>query len=630
MGSHDTSDGDSPRLKAGFWASARRVLLLGGPTAVITIIFVALVQAGDHAAGIVFLVCCGVAIALLVVLYQVEPVRRWTRRLFVSPVRWFFAVPLRWTWRIVSWPLRICNGSNIGFTLLRTTGVLAAVLAVLALINSPQIYRAYKQRQAVETINRCDGAVRYDYQLPYLGDEPHGPEWLRFLLGKDFFNDVRRVHLNYVSADDLPAAIAALNALPDLEYVDFSRSDFGDQHVGMLPKLPADCAVDLQHTMITDVGIRELSRTQDIWAIDVSLTAASDEALRSLGAMSNLAVVYAFDTDLTQQGVNQFRARNPGVTLKWVKSYSAEHRQALRELEGGLRHFGLEDEDFDPTVPRYELVAGGFWRDDRLSAALPQIRGVESVVFEAAPEGRWPSALRGLNDVKYVRCSAPLSDQLKSLIVSWKSLESVAFHEVDFLHENLPWLAGIEELKAFTYRGRRLDLDEFLRLPNLGQLKRLELPDLLVFDRHLRIIGKMKDLEELVVPKGAAITDDGLAHLRHLKKLRRLELQSPRITDRGLYYLSLLPELPHLSSYLGYQPSYSPGVSAGLYAWLQEEGELLQGAALPTPGAAPPGGVPPPALAPLPPGATPLPGNVRRQRFRPDWRHELRHAVSRL
>src|SRR4051794_33754944 len=62
--------------------------------------------------------------------------------------------------------------------------------------------RARRQREAVSAISRVGGTVSYDYQKaekrPNAFDPrklPPGPEWLRLLIGPEFFQDVVMVDL---------------------------------------------------------------------------------------------------------------------------------------------------------------------------------------------------------------------------------------------------------------------------------------------------------------------------------------------------------------------------------------------------------------------------------------------------
>lgn len=54
------------------------------------------------------------------------------------------------------------------------------------------VHRAHEQREAVKAIQALGGGVRYDWE--YLGTgEPHGPAWLRQLIGDEFFQEVELV-----------------------------------------------------------------------------------------------------------------------------------------------------------------------------------------------------------------------------------------------------------------------------------------------------------------------------------------------------------------------------------------------------------------------------------------------------
>ena len=75
---------------------------------------------------------------------------------------------------------------------LRTLFVLVTVLCVCLAVTAN---RARRQREAVKAIESVGGQVRYEYQY-VSGQEPPGPEWLRELIGDEYFVSVVVVYLN--------------------------------------------------------------------------------------------------------------------------------------------------------------------------------------------------------------------------------------------------------------------------------------------------------------------------------------------------------------------------------------------------------------------------------------------------
>jgi hypothetical protein len=102
---------------------------------------------------------------------------------------------------------------------------LRTLMALVVLLSLPlawfalKIRKAERQRQAVEAIRKTGGVVVYDYEFEVFANrlaeakllgvdmnygpnepEPPAPEWLRGLLGVDFFSDVAVVDLTRTHA----------------------------------------------------------------------------------------------------------------------------------------------------------------------------------------------------------------------------------------------------------------------------------------------------------------------------------------------------------------------------------------------------------------------------------------------
>ena len=114
------------------------------------------------------------------------------------------------------------------------------------------VHRVNNQKEAVQWEREHGGSVRYDFQYDeydefYLkkGAEPPGPDWLRELIGIDYFADVLRVDFVGVEVNDL-TPLASLNQL---------------QHL------------DIAATQVTDLEpLRELTELQTLWLIKTSVS----------------------------------------------------------------------------------------------------------------------------------------------------------------------------------------------------------------------------------------------------------------------------------------------------------------------------------------------------------------------
>lgn len=103
-----------------------------------------------------------------------------------------------------------------------------------------------------------------------------------------------------------------------------------------------------------------------------------------------------------------------------------------------------------------------------------------------------------------------------------------------------------------TADGKRYDnrqsTDEALAiLPEFKALKRLYLKGAQASNAGFRHIAALPELELLLVWDAQAITDDGVAHLRTLRKLKALHLHGAGVTDRAIEHLSEIRSLERIT-----------------------------------------------------------------------------------
>ena len=78
------------------------------------------------------------------------------------------------------------------------------------------------------------------------------------------------------------------------------------------------------------------------------------------------------------------------------------------------------------------------------------------------------------------------------------------------------------------------------------RLKRLLLTETQASDKGLEFVGRLPELEELFIWDSEELTDEGVAHLRSLKKLKFLKLGTSAITDEAVAHLSVVSSLETL------------------------------------------------------------------------------------
>ena len=86
------------------------------------------------------------------------------------------------------------------------------------------VNRVNQQRQTVQWVTELGGFVRYDYENPLRIAELPGPDWLRNLIGIDYFANVVMVDLSGAQVNDL-TPLANLKNLETLYLSDTPVSD---------------------------------------------------------------------------------------------------------------------------------------------------------------------------------------------------------------------------------------------------------------------------------------------------------------------------------------------------------------------------------------------------------------------
>ena len=118
------------------------------------------------------------------------------------------------------------------------------------------VHQARNQKEAVEWVREMGGSVDYDFERvdehSFFAAEPPGPQWLRDLLGVDFFQEVTVVRLAYTKASDL-TPLAKLTSLQAL-YLD--RAQVSD--LTPLAKLTSLETLWLNETQASEEQVEEL------------------------------------------------------------------------------------------------------------------------------------------------------------------------------------------------------------------------------------------------------------------------------------------------------------------------------------------------------------------------------------
>lgn len=116
-----------------------------------------------------------------------------------------------------------------------------------------------------------------------------------------------------VGDGDLPALLPIAARIEELS---LARAGVTDAGMMQFPPMPAARSVRLDNTPLTDIGIiAVLSRTLDAETVNLVGTKATDGVFVMLAKLPKLRRAYVFDTAVTAQGIERFRAARPGVEI---------------------------------------------------------------------------------------------------------------------------------------------------------------------------------------------------------------------------------------------------------------------------------------------------------------------------
>jgi hypothetical protein len=173
--------------------------------------------------------------------------------------------------------------------------------------------KAMRQKRAVERLKALRAvAVYYDYQLD---DKlkPHpvepaapGPNWLRSLIGVDYFATVSFVGVN-VGTDEFLEAAGDLSHLRNVRIAcDSKISDRAWKNLKGLTELES-----LYLRGIDDIGMANLSGLLQLRTLHVDSPGVTDAGLASLKGLNGLRTLELWQTHASGAGVKELRSALP-------------------------------------------------------------------------------------------------------------------------------------------------------------------------------------------------------------------------------------------------------------------------------------------------------------------------------
>jgi hypothetical protein len=224
-----------------------------------------------------------------------------------------------------------------------------SLLVLVVVVASPcswlavKMEEARRQNAAVGAIRRADGIVSYDWQgiyslLLFPKQKPRSPEWLRRLLGDDFWEDVVCVELGEFGTDALLRQVEDFPRLEEL-YVKCYRADHkitdkGLEHVQGLVQLRTLILADAE---VTDAGLAHFAGLKKLERLSLEFGKITGTGLEYLKGLAQLRMLDLKGNQVTDDGLEHIRGL---VRLRWLSLDSTnitdaemDHLKNLTQLE---------------------------------------------------------------------------------------------------------------------------------------------------------------------------------------------------------------------------------------------------------------------------------------------------------
>jgi hypothetical protein len=190
---------------------------------------------------------------------------------------------------------------------LRTLLIFTMICAVACGWLGKKIERKRKELDAAEAILRSGGSVWYDYQMEHGNEKPPGPDWLRGLLGENFFSEVENVQFGSPGTTVSDDAMAKLKELVELKTLYLANTKFSEASLVNLEALTHLQELSLGMTEVTDTGLEHLKRLTELKSLYLYQTGVTDSGLASLKGLTKLQNLDLRMTKISDAGLSNLK-----------------------------------------------------------------------------------------------------------------------------------------------------------------------------------------------------------------------------------------------------------------------------------------------------------------------------------
>jgi Leucine-rich repeat (LRR) protein len=197
---------------------------------------------------------------------------------------------------------------------LRSLMIFTLICAIPCAWLGRKIEQKRREREAVQAIVELHGRVQYDYERA--GAKPAGPDWLRNLLGENFFNEVEVVDCAGIKVTEMTdAGLENLKSLPKLQVLLLEGTPVTDVGLASIRGLTHLQELDLAETNVSDAGLENLKGLVQLQSLGLSETQVSDNGLANLKGLTKLQVLRVSGPNVTDAGVNKLQKALPNCKI---------------------------------------------------------------------------------------------------------------------------------------------------------------------------------------------------------------------------------------------------------------------------------------------------------------------------
>ncbi|MCE9544676.1 MAG: hypothetical protein K8T25_04040 [Planctomycetia bacterium] len=346
------------------------------------------------------------------------------------------------------------------------------------------LHRARQQQAAVNKLVHSGATVYYDFQfdspsplaMPDMRKKSSGPEWLRKVLGVDFFSSVRMVFFPAGADDQLLSHSEALRGLQSCHLPGAKVSGNG---LCALSKVASGGYLTLCGSQISDQDVEQMPEMQ---VVNLSFTEVSDASIDHLAERKELKRLLIYSTRITEAGRGRLASLRPDIAIEWCGSPTEEHRRLCASIlqQGGWINVKINDGKarFQLSLEN-ELRFGlwiPYWKGNDVSLAdLHEVKDVERLsLFGANITDRSLSEIAQLKDLEQLNlCDTPITDVGVKELHVLKSLTSLNVSNTKVTDASLVVFKQLNGLEALSLDNTLISDHALSTLQQMTQLKTL-------------------------------------------------------------------------------------------------------------------------------------------------------------